>query len=216
MIPAKIVLKSTTSKTLNDRFTEVARKQVRSPPQVTVTGVRSNQFQVAQASVKNRRLAAQMANRPDIQAAVGGDNTSNLKSRLGSPARGRGGVKKGLLKNRLGTGLAVAAKARGGFGGRLKQGRGQANPRGFVRRGGVRGQGVVGRSGRGMQAASRGVRGVRVGRGGARGRGRGRGRGDKPVSKDKLDAELDQYMSKTKSHLDAELDEYMQHAGNDE
>ena len=193
----------------------MARKQVRSPPQVTITGVRSNQFQVTQASIKNRRLAAQMANRPDIQAAVGGDNTSNLKNRLGSRTRGRGGVKKGLLKSRLGSGSPVVSKVRGGFGGRFRQGRGQTNARGVARRGVARGNSVVGRSGRGVQGASRGARGGRVGRGGTRGRGRGRGRGDKPVSKDKLDAELDQYMSKTKSHLDAELDDYMQHAGDD-
>lgn len=208
MIPAKIVLKSTTSKTLNDRFTEMARKQVRSPPQVTITGVRSNQFQVAQASIKNRRLAAQMANRPNIQEVLGGDNSSNLKSRLGSPGSGRGGVKKGLLKNRLGTGSPATVKNRGGFGGRLKQSRGQGIVRGVVKRGGIRGNVGVGRSGRGLQRAKRGARGGRVGRVATR----GRGRGDKPVSKDKLDAELDQYMSKTKSHLDAELDEYMQHA----
>lgn len=190
----------------------MARKQVRSPPQVTITGVRSNQFQVAQASIKNRRLAAQMANRPNIQEVLGGDNTSNLKSRLGSPASGRGGVKKGLLKNRLGTGSPATAKIQRGFGGRLKQSRGQSIVHGVVKRGGIRGNVGVGRSGRGLQSARRGARGGRVGRVATRGRGSGRGRGEKPVSKDKLDAELDQYMSKTKSHLDAELDEYMQHA----
>lgn len=168
--------------------------------------------------MKNRRLAAQMANRPDIQAALGG-NSPSLKSRLGSPNRGggRGGGAKsgGLLKNRLGTGSAGPLRSPGG-GGRFRQGRGQSNVRGF---GGVRrGRGGAVHGGRGVQGArgiargGRGVRGVRGGRGATRGRGRGRGKGDKPVSKDKLDEELDKYMSKTKSHLDAELDEYMQHA----
>lgn len=163
--------------------------------------------------MKNRRLAAQMANRPDIQAALGG-NSPSLKSRLGSPnrGRGRGGAKSGgLLKNRLGTGSAGPLRSPGG-GGRFRQGRGQSNVRGF---GGVRrGRGVAVRGGRGVQGArgmARGGRGVRGGRGATRGRGRGRGKADKPVSKDKLDEELDKYMSKTKSHLDAELDEYMQH-----
>ncbi|XP_078360640.1 uncharacterized protein LOC144644937 isoform X2 [Oculina patagonica] len=215
-IPAKIVLKSTTSKTLNDRFTEMAKKQIRSPPQVTITGVRSNQFQMSQASMKNRRLAAQMANRPGVQAALGG-NTSSLKSRLGSPTRGRGINAKGQLKNRLGTsptGVVGRTRGRGrgsSFGGGFRQGRGLgSNMRGGVR--GKRGGSGVVRGGRGMQGAGRGARG---GRGAARGRGRGRGRGDKPVSRDKLDEELDKYMSKTKSHLDAELDEYMQHAEED-
>lgn len=191
----------------------MAKKQVRSPPQVTITGVRSNQFQISQASVKNRRLAAQMANRPGVQAALGG-NTSSLKSRLGSPSRGRGrgGNAKGLLKNRLGSSPAGGTRVggRGGTGG-FMQGRGLgSNLRGGVR--GKRGAGGVTRGGRGIQGTGRGARG---GRGATRGRGRGRGRGDKPVSKDTLDEELDKYMSKTKSHLDAELDEYMQHAEED-
>jgi len=162
--------------------------------------------------MKNRRLAAQMANRPDIQAALGG-NSPSLKSRLGSPKRGggRGGGAKsgGLLKNRLGTGSAGPLRSPGG-GGRFHQGRGQSNVRGF---GGVRrGRGGAVRGVQGARGIARGGRGVRGGRGATRGRGRGRGKGDKPVSKDKLDKELDKYMSKTKSHLDAELDEYMQHA----
>ena len=198
----------------------MAKKQVRSPPQVTITGVQSNQFQMSQASIKNRRLAAQMANRPGVQAALGG-NTSSLKSRLGSPTRGRGrgGNAKGLLKNRLGSSLTVVGGTRGGgrggsFGGGFRRGRGLgSNMRGGVhgKRGGG-GRGGVGRGGRGIQGAGRGARG---GRGATRGRGRGRGQGDKPVSRDKLDEELDKYMSKTKSHLDAELDEYMKHAEED-
>lgn len=195
----------------------MAKKQVRSPPQVTITGVRSNQFQLSQASMKNRRLAAQMANRPGVQAALG-ENTSSLKSRLGSPTRGRGrGVNaKGLLKNRLGaspTAVVGRTRARGrGFGGGFRQGRGLgSNIRGGGR--GKRGGTGVVRGGRGMQGAGRGGRG---GRGATRGRGRGRGKGDKPVSRDKLDEELDKYMSKTKSHLDAELDEYMKHAEEDD
>lgn len=199
----------------------MAKKQVRSPPQVTVTGVRSSQFQLTQASMKNRRLAAQMANRPGVQAALGG-NVSDLKSRLGSPTRRRGrGANRGLLKNRLGSPTAGGRNrggGRGGFGGGLRRG---SNTRGGVR--GKRGGSVVGRGGRGgMQGFSRGARGGRGGRGGrgvqsiTRGRGRGRGRGDKPVSKDTLDEELDKYMSKTKTHLDAELDAYMQNAGEDD
>lgn len=205
----------------------MAKTQIRSPPQVTVTGVRSSQFQVAQASMKNRRLAAQMANRPGVQAALGG-NTSDLKSRLGSPTRGRGrGANRGLLKNRLGS-PAVGGRNRGGVQGGLGGGlRQSSNVHGVSR--GKRGGGVVGRGGRGVMKAvtrggrgGRGGRGVRGGRGGkgaqnvTRGRGQGRGRGDKPVSKDKLDQELENYMSKTKSHLDAELDAYMQNAVGDE
>ena len=63
-------------------------------------------------------------------------------------------------------------------------------------RGGFRGQGMRGR-GRGMRG----------------GRGRGRGGPREPgVSKEQLDNQLDEYMSKTKSYLDAELDTYMAEA----
>lgn len=200
----------------------MAKKQVRSPPQVTITGVRSNQFQMSQASIKNRRLAAQMAHRPGVQAALGG-NTLSLKSRLGSPTRGRGrgGNAKGLLKNRLGSSPTVVGGTRGGGrGGSFSGGFRRARGLGSIMRGGVSGKRSIGgggrgggsRGGRGIQGAGRGARG---GRGATRGRGRGRGQGDKPVSRDKLDEELDKYMSKTKSHLDAELDEYMKHAEED-
>lgn len=194
----------------------MAKTQVRSPPQVTVTGVWSNQFQVAQASMKNRRLAAQMANRPGVQAALGG-NTSDLKSRLGSPTRGRG-ANRGLLKNRLGSpavGGRIHSGGQVGLGGGLRR---SSNVRGVSRA--RRGGGLVGRGGRGVvKAITRGGRGGRGGRGAknvTRGRGRGHGRGDKSVSKDRLDEELDKYMSKTKSHLDAELDAYMQNVVGDE
>ena len=175
---------------------------------------------MSQASIKNRRLAAQMANRPGVQAALGVKDQSSLKSRLGSPNRGRGrgvaaGVRRGQLKNRLG--LTVVGKSSGGRGGsrggRGGGGRGLRLGQSYSMRGagvGRRAVGGIGRSGRGTRGVGRAVRG---GRGMARGR--GRGRGEKPVSKDKLDAELDKYMSKTKSHLDAELDEYMQHADAD-
>ncbi|KAJ7382245.1 hypothetical protein OS493_036279 [Desmophyllum pertusum] len=75
--------------------------------------------------------------------------------------RGRGANVKGLLKNRLGVSPNVqVGRNRGGgrgsgFGGGFRQGRGLgSNMRGGVR--GRRGGGGVGRSGRGMQGASRG------------------------------------------------------------
>lgn len=57
-------------------------------------------------------------------------------------------------------------------------------------------------------------------RGGGRGRFRGRGRGGynrgPPPKKEDLDAQLDQYMRKTKGTLDKDLDEYMQQKDADE
>lgn len=50
-------------------------------------------------------------------------------------------------------------------------------------------------------------------RGGMRGRGRGRGGFKKEgFSREQLDNQLEEYMSKTKSHLDSELDAYMAEA----
>lgn len=55
-------------------------------------------------------------------------------------------------------------------------------------------------------------RGAFASRGGARGRGRGRGAGHSTLTREQLDNQLDDYMSKTKGHLDAELDAYMAQA----
>ena len=162
---------------------------------------------MTQASSKNRRLAAQMANRPGVQAALGMlESGANIQNRLGTPNRGgvRGAVlgrRRGALRGRLGA-SPVGKKIVGQGGFRNFQTRGQGRGRGFVRGGGV-GRGVRGKSTRGGRGVGRG----QMGRG--RGRGRGRGGQTKPASRDALDAELDKYMSKTKGHLDAELDKYM-------
>lgn len=55
-------------------------------------------------------------------------------------------------------------------------------------------------------------RGAFASRGGARGRGRGRGAGHSTLTREQLDNQLDDYMSKTKGYLDAELDAYMAQA----
>lgn len=188
------------------------------------------QMQQFHASAKNRRLAAQMANRPGVQAALGGQqqqrvqNTS-VQNRLGN--QNRLSVQGRLGRNKM-TGLRTANR-----GGRqqstIAPGRIGVKRGGFVsKRGGLssvgRGRGNQNRFGRGAGRGMQSNRGGGVGkvRGGGRGRGRGgsrgRGRGaqNNPKSKDDLDKELDDYMTHTKSHLDAELDQYMQGAGNDE
>lgn len=73
---------------------------------------------------------------------------------------------------------------------------------------GGRGRGQ--RGGGGDRGFGRGQRGGPRGRGG-RGRGQ-RGGARQGMSKEQLDNQLEEYMSKTKSHLDQELDQYMAEA----
>ncbi|XP_074657654.1 chromatin target of PRMT1 protein-like isoform X2 [Tubulanus polymorphus] len=229
-IPAKIVLKSTTKMSLNERFTNIQKMPV-------VQNVRAQMAATTQASAKNRRLAQQMANRPAVQAALkikqrtmqqrlgarpatpGGNAGISVKQRLNMTARGRGArpVRGGgaqQIQQRLGSGGGVAV---GRVGRGRGVGRGTLGIRGALRGGQIRGRGRsatrVGRLARGGKATQRGI-----GRGG-RGRGRGVTRGGwgrgggaaaRTVhSREQLDVELDTYMSKTKQALDAELDAYM-------
>ncbi|XP_052800585.1 chromatin target of PRMT1 protein-like isoform X2 [Mya arenaria] len=164
---------------------------------------------------------------------------SNVKARLtlGQQAyrgRGRGGRRGGYRGRGQSNGYVTSGNvffnSRGGmrgqgFGGR---GRGGFSPRwiddyrprgrgGFSRqgdnrtfrggrgRGGTRGGGDRGGFGRGQRGGGRGM---------GRGRGgRGRGaRGGGQASREQLDNQLEEYMSKTKNHLDMDLDQYMAEA----
>ncbi|XP_015996770.1 chromatin target of PRMT1 protein isoform X5 [Rousettus aegyptiacus] len=215
----KVVLKSTTKMSLNERFTNMLKNK--QPMPVTIRASMQQQQQLA--SARNRRLAQQMENRPSVQAAL------KLKQTLyASPDSGCGRICPSCgwasggrcratksLKQRLGKsniqarlGRPIGALARGAIGGRglpiIQRG---------LPRGGLRG----GRAARtllrgGMPLRGRGMIGRGRGGFGGRGRGRGRGRGAlaRPVlTKEQLDNQLDAYMSKTKGHLDAELDAYM-------
>lgn len=232
----KVVLKSTTKMSLNERFTNMLKNKQPMPVNIRA----SMQQQQQLASARNRRLAQQMENRPSVQAALKLKQSlkqrlgkSNIQARLGRPigalARGAIGgrglpiVQRGLPRGGLRGGRATRTLLRGGMslrGQNLLRGGRAVAPRMGLRRGGVRGRGGPGRGGLGRGAMGRGGIGGRgrgmIGRGrggfGGRGRGRGRGRGalTRPVlTKEQLDNQLDAYMSKTKGHLDAELDAYM-------
>ncbi|NXJ42106.1 CHTOP protein, partial [Ciconia maguari] len=220
----KVVLKSTTKMSLNERFTNMLKNKQPMPVNIRATMQQQQQL----ASARNRRLAQQMENRPSVQAALKLKQKS-LKQRLG----------KSNIQARLGR--PAGPVARGAMGGRgLSMGQ-RGLPRGAMRggrgarallRGGVplralpsalcspgteeRQPGLCRRSGscgkpRGSLWWSRGMAGRGRGGFGGRGRGRGRGRGSaRPaLTKEQLDNQLDAYMSKTKGHLDAELDAYM-------
>ncbi|XP_064596047.1 chromatin target of PRMT1 protein-like isoform X2 [Liolophura sinensis] len=191
-VPNKIVLKSSTKMSLNERFTHI-QKQPKSPP---TQNARAKMAAQQQASVQNRRLAQQMANRPSVQAALKIKQSlkqrlgkSNIKARLNLPnvprgrgrgvvittgrgrgrGRGRGGSQANLTQvgttmNRGGTGLRRGFRGRGRGG--LQRGRGTLTRGGFRGRGGFQNRG----RGQGDQGFSRPWR--------SRGRRGGRGRGD--------------------------------------
>uniref|UniRef100_UPI00398F1921 chromatin target of PRMT1a n=1 Tax=Pristiophorus japonicus TaxID=55135 RepID=UPI00398F1921 len=68
----KIVLKSTTKMSLNERFTNMLKNK--QPPTVSI---RATMQQQQLASARNRRLAQQMENRPSVQAALKLKQVSN-------------------------------------------------------------------------------------------------------------------------------------------
>ncbi|NXB44359.1 CHTOP protein, partial [Leucopsar rothschildi] len=221
----KVVLKSTTKMSLNERFTNMLKNKQPMP-----VNIRATMQQQQLASARNRRLAQQMENRPSVQAALKLKQKSlkqrlgksNIQARLGRPAGtlargalgGRGlalgqrGMPRGALRGR-----GARAMLRGGVALRgqalLRGGRGIA-PRMGLRRGGIRGRGGPGRGGLGRGAMARG--GI-----GGRGQCPALGMREKlgidgwgpALTKEQLDNQLDAYMSKTKGHLDAELDAYM-------
>uniref|UniRef100_A0A3Q2V5J8 Chromatin target of PRMT1a n=1 Tax=Haplochromis burtoni TaxID=8153 RepID=A0A3Q2V5J8_HAPBU len=218
----KVVLKSTTKVSLNERFTNMLKNK-----QPTAVSIRATMQQQHLASARNRRLAQQMENRPSVQAALNHKQSlkqrlgkSNIQARLGRPVgalmrggppggrggmrgmnrgglrgRGRGGVMRGALSLRV---LALHYTGK-----RVSTG------------GPMRGRGSAGRMAMRRGGRQRGRGGLR-GRGGFAGRrGRGRGVGRPAVTREQLDNQLDAYMSKTKGHLDAELDAYMAQADPD-
>ncbi|XP_023231370.1 chromatin target of PRMT1 protein-like [Centruroides sculpturatus] len=117
----KILLKNTTKMSLNERFTTY-----RQQGQSTVNSIRQKIQQQRQASLKNRRLAQQMANRPSVIAALKIKRKS-LKQRLGqSPGGFSGGSS---VKSRLSFGRQGNRNVRGRLGG---GGQGRNRGRGVV------------------------------------------------------------------------------------
>uniref|UniRef100_A0A8D2PRE4 Chromatin target of PRMT1 n=1 Tax=Zosterops lateralis melanops TaxID=1220523 RepID=A0A8D2PRE4_ZOSLA len=85
----KVVLKSTTKMSLNERFTNMLKNKQPMP-----VNIRATMQQQQLASARNRRLAQQMENRPSVQAALKLKQKSlkqrlgksNIQARLGRPA----------------------------------------------------------------------------------------------------------------------------------
>uniref|UniRef100_A0A671EM49 Chromatin target of PRMT1 n=1 Tax=Rhinolophus ferrumequinum TaxID=59479 RepID=A0A671EM49_RHIFE len=62
----KVVLKSSTKMSLNERFTNVLKDKQRTPVNIRASMQQRQQL----ASARNRRLAHQMEDRPSVQAAL--------------------------------------------------------------------------------------------------------------------------------------------------
>lgn len=185
-----------------------------------VDNVRNKQRAENVASIKNRRLAAQMTKRMGIEDTTSQRGT--VKSRLSIPIANRLGTKRGGQVRGRG-GVRTRGQRGGGRGGsvasRFPRGGSQTRGRGGTNSG--RGTARGGRMSRGGRGALTGGRGGQTTRGRGRpanqqgkagtrgGRGRGRGLNKKPPTREQLDTELDTYMSKTKSVLNSQLDEYM-------
>ncbi|KAK7084340.1 hypothetical protein SK128_009900 [Halocaridina rubra] len=266
MSVGKIILKSTTRMSLNDRFTVL--RQEKPVGQVQGGIGLEERRQQAQASRRNQRLAAQMERRPAVVAALKLKKKplQNLKQNEVRKQQRPINVKQRLaIKGRLslpqdGIRRTIPFRGRGGLRG-LRGATGifhGINSRGFGFRGGrnfinSRGIGNVSRGGRGgMRVGMRGVRGTKFasgggrgsyqvrgsGRGGARfggvggqGRGqqrnRGRGRGGRlhrggrgargnmqnggNFTREQLDQQLDDYMSKNKNSFEDD-DQHMSDA----
>ncbi|GAA6092495.1 chromatin target of PRMT1a isoform X1 [Tachysurus ichikawai] len=223
----KVVLKSTTKVSLNERFTNMMKNK-----QPTAVSIRATMQQQHMASARNRRLAQQMENRPSVQAALQHKQSlkqrlgkSNIQARLGRPigplmrgglggrgfgvagmrgatrglrGRGRGGAMRGALALRDVRHVDGLCVCSGQLKGRGGPGR-PGIRRGMRQRGGATGRGaaLIGRGAARGGAGPRGRGGLR-GRGGFLGRGRGRGRGRGAGRP-----------SVTREQLDNQLDAYM-------
>ncbi|NXV22447.1 CHTOP protein, partial [Cepphus grylle] len=219
----KVVLKSTTKMSLNERFTNMLKNKQPMPVNIRATMQQQQQL----ASARNRRLAQQMENRPSVQAAL---KLKQIKCRSGLLDRKSSGLGScsGMAQQKERgqqvegghplpcQGRSWSAGSSSGLPGSRRTRResaqgpgaslcwGKAEGRGLGIRRSVRNPHLVSPQGRGMAGRGRGGFGGR-----GRGRGRGRGSARPALTKEQLDNQLDAYMSKTKGHLDAELDAYM-------
>lgn len=226
--PQKIILNSTCTVSLHDRFTSLLKHQQADDVMDITTAVK----QQTAASLENQRLALEMANRPSVLAALHNNINNQLckvsaKARLGHPL-GRGGMvglqgqmrgggcRRGLVKgfytrrsmsrqhgvvNTLGVQRGCGQQLHGGI----------INLTGAMR---TRGGGAIRRT---EGNAERQVPHSGTAQGGRftsvfgaySGCSRAMFNSQQVPSREQLDEQLDEYMSMSKSHLDAELDAYM-------
>ncbi|NXB78849.1 CHTOP protein, partial [Donacobius atricapilla] len=221
----KVVLKSTTKMSLNERFTNMLKNKQPMP-----VNIRATMQQQQLASARNRRLAQQMENRPSVQAALklkqvrekGIWAWQDVEKTAPERERGKGRgwrvsvrscwKKEGSSRALLALHNSLSGGSGGTSGGIFswegRSGLGRDCPGRF----GLSIPGDVhGKPGCGPQCPGSGLGGL--GRlfqpGDIRDSAKGVGSARPALTKEQLDNQLDAYMSKTKGHLDAELDAYM-------
>ncbi|BFZ26060.1 hypothetical protein BsWGS_29098 [Bradybaena similaris] len=225
-VPTKIVLKSTTRMSLNDRFSNITP---------TIQNIRANIAAEQQVSAANRRLAQQLANRPGLQGAGANMYQMQYQYRDGRQGNVNAGVNRRSLQQRLGRGsiknrlsmprgqpLRGRGRGRGRGAIRLPQnGAGDnqwmANKMkergGFSPRGPPRGRGIFRGRGRGTFNRFSGQNTfIRRGRGGGRGgnrRGMRRGGRGQPRGRGAAGRGGASNSNVTVQELDNQLDEYM-------
>ena len=171
--------------------------RTRGQPVATIKAVRARGTKIIRSQTITRGGAAQSTRR-------------NIGGSAISPA-------KRALVNTSNRSPSKSPRARGTMRGARRGGRGQATSGQVVsqpQRGRGRGRGRGQRGGRSEQRGRGNFQTTTRGRSPGRGRGRGRGRGGATkLSKEDLDKQLDQYMSKTRGALDQDIETYMSKIG---
>jgi len=229
MSAGKLVLKSTTSTSLNDRFSKLMKNR----PDDSARTLVGETGTLRPGSERNRRFAEELERKSAQQV-----RRRPLSTRLGDVGQGgarnfaqaikRSPVKQSLA-GRVGKRASQSSVAANKALSRardmlrdterelaqLRNNRAKTVRSDFNKsaRGGKRG-GSAGARGGGRGGSTRGGgRGASRGGRGGRGGNRGGARGKAPTADD-LDAQLDGYMMKTKGGLDSQLDEYMAQSKN--
>uniref|UniRef100_A0A8C1E6W2 Chromatin target of PRMT1b n=2 Tax=Cyprinus carpio TaxID=7962 RepID=A0A8C1E6W2_CYPCA len=229
--PQKIILNSTCTVSLHDRFTSLLEHQPAGVMDITAAV-----NQLTAALLKNQRLALEMANKPSVLAAL--NNTSNINNQLckvsmkarlghlrggmmglrgqmrgGGGGGGRTGLVKGFYTRRSISSLRGVVSSLG-----VQKGWGQQQLGGNVIWPGPMGSRGGGAIKKTEGNAERQVPHPETAKGGGclmsvsraySGCSRARFDSHHIPSREQLDEQLDDYMSMSKSHLDAELDAYM-------
>merc|ERR1712037_87576 len=209
MSATKLVLKSTTSTSLNDRFSQIMGSRRTEEPTRQPFGGRSG---ISAGSEKNRRFAEELERRSQ-------PSRRPVANRIGDV--GQGGAR-GFSASLRQSGIRKQNPAIAGRVGKRNPsgGAGNISARQSANRALAKATSMLRDTERELSQLKSVARGNQS-RGGKRGgptrggatRGRGGGRGGKtsrkPATVEDLDSEMDAYMLKTKGGLDAQMDEYL-------
>lgn len=218
MSATKLVLKSTTSTSLNDRFSQIMGSRRTEEPTRQPFGGRSG---IQAGSEKNRRFAEALERRSE-------PSRRPVANRIGDVGQGgargfsaslrQSGIRKQNANMAGRVGKRNSSGGAGNVSARQSANRALAKATSMLRdterelsqlKSVARNQSRGGKSRGGATRGGATRGGATRGRGGARGGGRGGKTSRKPATAEDLDSEMDAYMLKTKGGLDAQMDEYM-------